>query len=333
MDSEILFKTIFDKLPERYKDVIEQEAKYAKIENYEKTVVLASLATMVLSIVAAFISPFNLYIQIGIAIIGILGAPLAVSYILISIKAERRKNKIEDVLADALRLTSANIKAGNTTEKAFLLSARDEFGPLADEFRHSAMEVYAGEPIDQSLRNMEKRVKSPLFSETIKLLTDAIEAGANTADLLESSAEDVRKSLELRDEIKSSIRMYVVFIMMAAVVGAPLLFAISVHMAEETTDMWEDSGIDDLDQDEYDVGSEIGFEMEFEAPEIDIEFFTQFAMMAIALTNIFAALIISQISNGNLKYGAKYIPIFLTVSLTLFILVRRGVQSAMGGMT
>jgi len=331
MDRNQLYKTIFDHLPQRYKDLVEKEAGYAKIEQYEKLVVIAGLATIILSLVGAFLSPFDRNIQIALAVVGAIGGPLPAAYLLISIKAEKRKKKMENVLADALRLTSANIKAGNTTEKALMLSARDEFGPLAEEFRHTAMEVYAGEPINKSLKNMEKRVKSPLFSETIKLLADAIDAGANTADLLESSAEDVRKSLELRDEIKSSIRMYTVFIMMAAVVGAPLLFAISVHMAHETTEMWEDSGIEDIDQEGMDVGSEIGFDMEFEAPDLDTEFFTQFAMMAIAITNIFAALLISQISNGNLKYGAKYIPIFLAVSLTLFIIVRRGVESLMGG--
>jgi len=333
MKRDQLYKTIFGKLPQRFQEVIEKEAGYAKIEEYEKTTILASVATIIFASIAAVISPFDTTIKLAIGVLGAILGPLPAAYLIISIKAERRKREMEDVLADALRLTSANMKAGNTAEKAFLLSARDEFGPLAEEFRQTAMEVYAGEPINSSLKNMEKRVKSPLFGETIKLLADAIDAGANTAELLESSAEDVRKSLELRDEIKSSIRMYTVFIMMAAVVGAPLLFAISVHMAHETTEMWEDSGIEDMDQDDMDIGSEIGFDMEFEAPDLDTEFFTQFAMMAIALTNIFAALIISQISNGNLKYGAKYIPVFLVVSLTLFIVVRRGVESAMGGMS
>lgn len=333
MSKEQFAKTIFQKIPDKITRLIEKEAGYAKIEQYELYTLYISIFTILGALLAGFIAPFHDYVRIGIAVIGALILPVPMSYLYISLKAERRKKKMEDVLPDALRLTSANVKSGNTIEKAFLLSARDEFGPLAEEFRTAAMEVYAGEPVPSALQNMEKRVKSPMFSETIKLLSDAIEAGANTADLLESSAQDVRKSIELREEIKSSIRMYVVFIMMAAVVGAPLLFSISVHMAEETTEMWEDSGIDEMDDDQMaQAGGEIGFDMEFEAPDIDIEFFNQFAMMAIVITNIFAALIISQIQNGTVKHGAKYVPIFVTVSLTLFILVRRGVAAAMGGM-
>ena len=194
------------------------------------------------------------------------------------------------------------------------------------------MDMYGGKPVEESLENMEDRVKSPLFSETIKLLVDAIDAGANTADLLENSANDVRKSIELQEEIKSSIRMYTIFIMMAAIVGAPLLFSISVHMAQETTNMWEEADIGSMEDagGAGGAGAGIGISLDFSPPQIDIAFFEQFAMMAIILINFFSALIIAQISSGNIKNGAKYIPIFVTVALVLFAVVRQGVAALMG---
>jgi len=129
---------------------------------------------------------------------------------------------MENVLPDALLLVSANLKSGLSIEKAFLLSARDEFGPLAEELRQSAMEMFGGKPVDDALLEMEDRIKSELFKETLKLLVDGIESGGNTAELLESSADDIRASLELQEEISSNIRMYTIFILMAAMIGAPL---------------------------------------------------------------------------------------------------------------
>ncbi|PSH00989.1 MAG: hypothetical protein BRC30_00640, partial [Nanohaloarchaea archaeon SW_7_46_7] len=78
------------------------------------------------------------------------------------------------------------------------------------------------------------------------------------------------------------------------------------------------------------AGAGIGISLDFSPPQIDIAFFEQFAMMAIILINFFSALIIAQISSGNIKNGAKYIPIFVTVALVLFAVVRQGVAALMG---
>lgn len=327
-------KTTYEKLPDFYTDRLEKEAYYARIDNYEKLFFKIAAISTALTIVLPFLSNFGTTIKIGISVLATLIGIPSVPYLYISLKAENRKDEIENILPDALRLVSANIKSGHNLEKALLLSARDEFGPLAEEFRDTAMDMYGGKPVDEALKNMEGRVKSELFGETIKLLVDAMDAGANTAELLENSSNDVRKSIELRDEIKSSIRMYTVFIMMAAVVGAPLLFSISVHMAQETTTMWDEADIGSMEDagGAGGAGAGIGMSMDFSAPDIDIQFFAQFAMMAIVLINFFSALIIAQIGSGNLKKGAKYIPVFVTVALVLFSLVRQGVAALMGGM-
>ncbi|PSH02398.1 MAG: hypothetical protein BRC26_00765, partial [Nanohaloarchaea archaeon QH_8_44_6] len=252
----------------------------------------------------------------------------------ISIVAERRKKEIESILPDAMRLVSANIKSGHTLEKAFLLSARDEFGPLADEMRATAMEMYGGEPVEESLQNLEDRMKSELFQETLKLLRDGIESGGDTAALLDSSADDIRNSLEIRDEIKSSIRMYQIFIMMAAVGGAPVLFSISVYMARETTSMWSEADIGSM-QDAGGggmggIGSQVGFDMSFSSPDVNVALFEEFALLAIVSINLFAALIISEISNGNIKQGVKYVPVFIIISILLFLGVQGAISGAMG---
>jgi len=323
-----VIEALYNLLPSFYKDRIEKEANYAKIENYETWVtngIFLILPTLLALII--YFSPLQLVINIPTGILAGLIGGLGLPYLLISLRAERRKKKMEDVLADALRLVSSNVRSGHTIEKSFLLSARDEFGPLGEELRTTSMEMYGGVAVEKSLKNMESRIKSELFQETLKLLIDGIKAGGDKADLLESSAEDIRSSLEMRKEIKSSIRMYAIFIVMVAVLGAPILFAVSVHMADVTTDMWEDSDIDEMDM--GGAGSELGFEMSFEPPNVDVEFFRLFAYMAILTTNTFAALIISEINNGNIKEGFKYAPIFCVVSIILFIGVSSGIGWAL----
>lgn len=326
-------KTFYYSLPDYYTDKIEAQSQYTGIEEIEKTTMSLMAFSAVVSVIAPFFLDYGLLIKASIALILLLSIPLLTPYVYVSLKAESRKTEMEQILPDALTLISANMKSGHTIEKAFLLSARDEFGPLAEELRKTAMSMYGGTPVDQALKQMEDRVKSPLFKETLKLLVDGIESGGNTSELLRSSADDIRNSLEIREEIKSNIRMYMVFIVMAAVFGAPILFSISVYMAETTTSMWEGSGMGDSDQLSSGM-SQIGGGMnfQFQAPQVDIEFFPTFAILTIIATNIFSAFIISEIQNGNIKQGVKYIPAFILISLVLFSAVRSGLSSIMGGM-
>lgn len=324
-------KRFYEQLPEFYKERVNKEAAYATMEP-ERPVIIGMIVTAAAAIGGAYMLPWDWRIKVAVgAITAVLGAP-ALPYLWISLAAERRKNQMDRILPDALNLISANMKSGHTIEKAFLMSARDEFGPLAEELQATAMQMYGGTPIDEALKNMESRVKSELFKETIKLLVDGIESGGNTAELLRSSANDIRSSLEIREEIKSSIRMYMVFIVMAAVFGAPILFSISVFMANTTTQMWQSSGIGEFDQASQATSQlDVGLNLQFQAPQVDIAFFQQFAVMAIIMTNIFSALIISEIQNGNAKQGAKYIPVFIAISMILFFTIRAGLASALAG--
>ncbi|MFB6217406.1 MAG: type II secretion system F family protein [Candidatus Aenigmatarchaeota archaeon] len=321
-------KAFYKKLPERYRKAIEMEAVYADIGNIERitlTVIGATAATVLVSIL---LLPYSILVKSIILLIGLTTAPPVIPYVMVSIAAEKRKKEMENVLPDALLLISANLKSGLSIEKAFLLSARDEFGPLAEELRQTAMEMFGGKPVQEALDDMEYRIKSELFSETLKLLVDGLESGGNTARLLESSAEDIRKSLELQEEINSNIRMYVIFILMAAVVGAPLLFSISVYMSSTTANMWEDVNLQKMSEMQ---SSGSGFSMSFQKPQVNTAFFEQFSIMAIIAINFFAGLIISEIKNANIKEGAKYIPILIVVSVTLFFLIKGAIGGLVGG--
>lgn len=319
-------KTVYEQLPEFYKDTIEQEATYAAIDNEERIVVSLGGFSIMAVLLGAALLPYSAVFRAATGLIVGTIAPFLIPYILISIAAERRKKEMENVLPDALLLVSANLKSGLSIEKAFLLSARDEFGPLAEELRQTAMEMFGGKPVDDALLDMESRIKSELFKETLKLLVDGIQSGGNTANLLESSADDIRASLELQEEINSNIRMYTIFILMAAMIGAPLLFSISVYMSETTANMWSGVNMDKMSQ-----AGGAGFSMSFSKPDVDTDFLEEFSLMAIIAINFFAGLIISEIKNANVKEGAKYIPVLITISVTLFFIMKSTIGGAVGG--
>lgn len=307
-------------LPDRYLEKIDEQARYARLSGYRDITAATILLGTVLVAVGTYFLPLPDVMKGVAGVTGFL-IVLALPYLVFSILAERRRKMVEQVLPDALLLISANIESGLTVDKAFLVSARDEFGPLADDIRLTAMKMFGGKPVEDALNELSESTNSELFEETLKLLVDGINSGGEVSSLLESSAEDIRTSLQLREEIATNVRMYSMFIMIAAVIGAPLLFGVSTYLTETTSALWATA----------DVGSvPSGGFVSLSQPEIDVGFFRVFAIAAIVISNVFASLLISEIKNGNLKEGVKRMPVFVTVSVLAFYASLQVITAVLG---
>lgn len=304
--------------PAFFREAIKEKSNYANIENYRNLAISLGLMGFVLAGILSYILPYS--VNIRIIFFSLVGpsAYFFTPYMAISIAAERRRKEMERMLADALLLISTNLKSGASINRSFLASARDEFGPLEEELQQTAIEISGGRPIDEALENLRNRVNSELFKDTLKILSNAIKAGGNTAELMESSASDIRRSLELRDEIKSNIRMYTIFILMAAVFGAPLLFSITTYMAERTTAMWAETDL----QSGGGGFATGGTGLSFQQPSVNPEFLVQFSIVILVISNFFSSLIISQIKNGNMKEGFKYVPFTISIAVAIFLTVK-----------
>lgn len=315
---------IYALLPAWYRERLEEKAGYARLQRYDaitSTIILAYLVLLLIGLVIVQPSPV-----IGLVVfLGFSPGAMLLPYFLFRVLADRRRKTIEKVLPDALLLMSANIESGLTVDKALLLAARDEFGPLADDVRRTAMKMFGGTPVTEALSELADETNSELFEETIKLLIDGINSGGEVSGLLESSANDIRKSLQLREEIASSVKSYSMFIMLAAVFGAPILFSISVFLTKTTQSLWSSQNIEVSGQ----AAGSTPFS--FESPSIDPAFFANFGLVAIIISNAFAALVISAIKNGNVTDGIKRAPIFVIISVAVFFASRALVGAALGG--
>ena len=317
-------EALFNLFPEKYKKLIEQEAKYADTKNYiGLTLNVFTISLSVFILVALFLN-VSFLIKLTIVVSGIAFA-FFLPYIIITLIAEKRKNEIEQILPDALMLMSANIKSGLTVDKAFLLSAREEFGPLAQQIREVAMEIFSGKPINVALEGMKKRTNSEILAEIITLLIDGIKSGGELSKLLESSARDIRKTMLLRKEIAANVRMYILFIIMASLLGSPLLFAISTYLTSTTAQTWGSMNVD------FSTVATYGF-LSFQKPSFNPHFFKIFSILAIIITNFSAAFIISEIKYGTIKRGFKSAPIYILISLLVFFAVRYIISRALASL-
>ncbi|HHI04135.1 MAG TPA: hypothetical protein ENL45_01165, partial [Candidatus Woesearchaeota archaeon] len=115
-------------------------------------------------------------------------------YIIIDLRIFKRKVGIEEVLADFLQITSANIKAGMPIDRALWYAVRPQFGVLANEIEIVAKETMSGEDLESALKKFAKKYDSIMLKRSINLLVEGIGAGGEIGDLLNKIAMDIEES-------------------------------------------------------------------------------------------------------------------------------------------
>ena len=245
-------------------------------------------------------------------------------YMLLSLSVDSRAKTTEKILPDALQMMAMNIKAGMTTDRALLLTARPEFGPLEKELNRAGKNVLAGMEISQALMEIPERIKSPVLERTIKMIVEGIRSGGELSDLLQETSEDIQDAAVVKGEVQSSVLMYAIFIFFAAGIGAPLLYGISTYLVGVlSTQFTKFEGTDIPSGGLNIMGGDIN---------ISQEFLLMFPIISLIITSIFGSLIIGIVKNGTEKDGVKIIPILLALSMAIFFIVRSIVSGIFSGM-
>ena len=223
-------------------------------------------------------------------------------------RVENRRNQLELVLPDFLMLVSSNIKAGMTLDQAMWYASKAEFGLLSDEVKEVVKGSFSGESLDDALDELSLRFDSKVFERTILLIKQANATGGELTDVLERTAEDVRDTIIMRKEIAASLVMYEIFVLFAAVIGTPFLFAVAgklIEVFEKIAIHLPASG----------VGGGSGITpfsaATFGGPMISSMDFFYFSLPTIFITCLISSFIVSVIRSGSRTEGMKYFPFVL----------------------
>ncbi|MDI6738397.1 MAG: type II secretion system F family protein [Nanoarchaeota archaeon] len=245
-------------------------------------------------------------------------------YTWLALSVEAKAKFMEKVLPDALQLMSSNLRAGMTPERALLLAARPEFGPLSDEINRAGKEVAVGKEIDEALIEITKRVKSDKIEKMMALIVSGLRSGGELAALLDHTARNLRDQDFVDQKIRSSVRMYVIFIFTAVGVGAPVLYSLSSFLVEVLTNI--------LGKIEIPKTSAMSLPITISSVSISPDFVMKYVIIALCVTSILGSMAIGLISKGEEKQGLKYAPLLIALALGIFFLVRWGISGMMAGL-
>lgn len=247
-------------------------------------------------------------------------------YIWLLLSVDAKASVIEKALPDALQLMSSNLRAGLTPEKALLLSARPEFGPLTEEITRIGKDVMIGKEVSSALMDMTNRVKSDKVRKTMELIVSGLRSGGELASLIEQTARNLRDQEFVDQKVRSNIRMYVIFIFSAVCFGAPLLYGLSSFLVDVMTNV-----ISKVDIPKESMGT-LSMPLTITKVSITPEFVMTYVVTSLVMTAVMGSLILGLISKGEEKQGFKLIPILIAVSILIFFSVRFLVSALLGGL-
>ncbi|MCW1300684.1 MAG: type II secretion system F family protein [Candidatus Parvarchaeota archaeon] len=316
------YKSIALLLPGSYSERIRQLLVYCDLEIPREEWVGFSLLFSIFLSIPISILIFKIFSLTPLhLILLIIGFFILLQIILLGaleLTATARGAFVEEILPDALSLIASNLRSGMTTERAVLLSARSEFGPLEKEFRMAAKRILAGETIDEALRDICLHIKSKLLERTMQLLVESIKSGGEISKLLEEISMNIRDLQIMKKDIRANVMSYTIFILMAAGFGAPLLFAISTSLIETIIKLTSAITLPPPAV----IAQMPTFIRIGAPPAISTEFLTWFSIFAMLIISVFSGLIIGSIEKGDERGGVKYIPLLLGISLATFFLTK-----------
>jgi pilus assembly protein TadC len=307
-----IYKSLYKFLPKFYRDWVRKYINYANFSiPPEKYVGFSILYGLTL-----FLSLTLLFYFINISLIAAFSIFLifeAFMHGILILVADSRANFADEILPDVLSLFSSNIRSGLTPDKALMLTARPEFGPLEEEIKRAAKKTLSGESIEDAIKIMPERINSKTLERTVMLLSEGISKGGSLQDLLDGLANDIRESRLIKKEISAQVMIYAIFIFFAVGIGAPILLATSNHLIETMSTI--SSGIN-IDK----VAVPTQIPIKIQKIQIDKTFLLRYSLASIIVTSIFGGILIGLIKDGSERAGLKYIPILLLLSVGIFFL-------------
>jgi len=234
-----------------------------------------------------------------------------------------RSQRVEKVLPDFLLMVAANLRSGMTPFAAFQASARPEFGPLQSEIIFVSSRSLGTESFSEALRGLTTNIDSAMLRRMITFFENELRSGGKLAHLLETSAEEIRETEDVKRQMLIATKSYAIFLGFILIIGLPLLLAISNQFLITFTKFEKDSPHSELPSSRL-AG--------FTQPKVKIDggFIDQMAYVIIIGTSILTSVLIGLIGEGKLLYGLKYFPPLAIAAIFLFMVFKTVIASFVG---
>ena len=256
----------------------------------------------------------RLALMIGLAIAGVLATAI-LFYLHLAYVIDGRKKMVETILPDFLFLVGNNLRSGMAPFYAFRSAVRPEFGPLSEEIKIATQKSLGVESFSDALKKIGGRIDSKILSDTTKFFAQALRSGGHLAQLIETTAQDIKQTNRLKKELVTSTRMYALFILFVVIIASPMLLAVSVQFLNVLSGIQlKTANVSGMSNDQIMKQSELG------AGQITItpEYMKMVGYFIIVSNSLLAGVFIGTLGGGKIRDGLKFAPVMIVIALILF---------------
>lgn len=162
------------------------------------TYLLMSVTT---SIFLAF-TAFLLFKRIPLSTIsGVFG--LFFPYLVLLLKRKKRKAAFESLFPDALDLICYSLKAGHSILASLKMVSEEIEGPVGEEFGYVVEQINFGKSVDNTLRNLAKRIDSTELRYFVTSVIIQRDTGGNLVEILTKISSIIRLKFRFRERVKA----------------------------------------------------------------------------------------------------------------------------------
>lgn len=193
----------------RYPLVGLQRMVFSAAVPFTLTQVLIGLAGLLLAVFLVFLLilwVIGVYITPGVAFLALVIAMIvgvALPLLVLSMRAQQRRKKIEDQFPVSLDIFVRALRSGHPVASAIDLLTREMEDPIGSEYGLVSDEIAFGGELTESIEAMAQRWDLEDIRMFVVSLSVQIETGGNLAEILENLAEVIRARASLYRKVRS----------------------------------------------------------------------------------------------------------------------------------
>ncbi len=148
------------------------------------------------------------------------------------ISAIKRGRRMEENMLYAMRDLLIKLKSGVSLYDSFVTLSKRNYGVLSEEFKITTKKMSAGMPQVEAIEEMALRNPSPNFRKILWQISNAMRAGADISNTLESIIDNLSKEQKVKiknfgGELNPIAMMYMVVTVVMPTMGITLLVVLS----------------------------------------------------------------------------------------------------------
>ena len=283
------------------------------------TVPLAILGLLVFVFPITLGPPTEMVAQVETPIVVATALVLAVYAVVYEVR-KRRVRRIESAVPDLLdRLASVN-EAGTSVVGSVRRVADSNLAALTDDLKRTRRDIDWGADVSTALRRLERRVRSPMTSRAVALVTNAMHASGDIGPVLRIAADESRATWSLRRERRQVMLTYLIVIYISFLVFLGIIASLSVSFipaVEEAAASGAGAASEVPGAPSGPTGITDGL------GEIDSFAYEQLFFHAAAVQAVCSGLVAGQLGEGSVKDGVKHVVVLLALTLVTFFVIAR----------